>query len=126
MGKRKAEAEGKPEDLKVRTKRFALSVVRMYCALPKCTEAQVMGKQVLRSGTSVGAHYREGLRARSNAEYVSKIEGGMQELEETMYWIELLADSELISEETAATIWTESDELMAIFATIAKNQKARR
>jgi four helix bundle protein len=122
----KAEAEGKPEDLKVRTKRFALSVIRMYCDLPKCTEAQVMGKQVLRSGTSVGAHYREALRARSSAEYVSKIEGGMQELEETMYWIELLADSELISEETAAAIWNESDELMAIFTTIAWKQKERR
>lgn len=121
----KEEADGKPEDLKVRTKRFALRVIRMYCALPKRTEAQVMGKQVLRSGTSVGAHYREALRARSNAEYVSKIEGGMQELEETMYWIELLADSELIAEEVAGALWTESNELMAIFTTIAKKQKGR-
>lgn len=122
----KDEEGRKPEDLKVRTKRFALSVIRMYCDLSKHTEAQVMGKQVLRSGTSVGAHYREGLRARSNAEYVSKIEGGMQELEETMYWVELLADSGILAEETAANIWTESDELMAIFASIAKKQKARR
>ena len=74
--------ENKPEDLKQRTKRFALRVVRLYGALPKTVEAQVIGKQMLRSGTSVGAHYREAIRARSTAEFVSKIEGGLQELEE--------------------------------------------
>ncbi len=62
-------------------------------ALPKTTEAQVLGKQVLRSGTSVGAHYREACRAKSNADFISKIEGGLQELEETVYWLELLADA---------------------------------
>ena len=60
--------------------------MNLYCAMPKRTESQVIGKQMLRSGTSGGAHYREALPARSTAEYVSKLEGDMQELEETMYW----------------------------------------
>ena len=72
-------------DLKARTKQFALRIVRLYSRLPKTTEAQVLGKQLLRSGTSVGAHYREASRARSNPEFVSKVECGLQELEETVY-----------------------------------------
>ncbi len=73
----------KPEDLKTRTKAFALRIIKLYVALPKRTEAQVMGKQVLRSGSSVGAHYGERVRARSDAEAISKIEGGLQALERT-------------------------------------------
>jgi four helix bundle protein len=79
-------------DLKERTKVFAMSIIRMYASLPKTAEMQVIGKQVLRSGTSVGAHYREGSRARSDSEFVSKLEGGLQELEETEYWLELLEE----------------------------------
>jgi len=67
--------EGSVLDLRVRTKAFALRVIRVFGALPKTIEAQVIGKQVLRSGTSVGAHYREACRARSDAEFISKIEG---------------------------------------------------
>jgi len=67
--------------------------------LPNNTIAQVIGKQVLRSGTSVGAHYREAYRSRSNAEFISKIEGGLQELEETCYWIELLIEANIFPEE---------------------------
>lgn len=70
-------------DLKTRTKKFALDIIRLYSALPKRTEAQVIGCQMLRSGTSVGAHYHEAQRAKSNADFISKIEGGLQELEET-------------------------------------------
>jgi hypothetical protein len=62
-------------DLKVRTKEYALSVIRLFAELPKRTEAQVMGRQALRSGTSVGAQYREASRAKSNADFISKIEG---------------------------------------------------
>ncbi|MDQ4120045.1 MAG: four helix bundle protein [Acidobacteriota bacterium] len=72
----------KESDLKKRTKDFALRIIRLYIALPKTTEAQVLGKQVLRSGTSVGAHYRESCRAKSNADFISKVEGALQELEE--------------------------------------------
>ena len=65
------------KDLRVRTKSFALRIIKLFSSLPKTNEAQVMGKQVLRSGTSVGAHYREACRARSTAEFISKIEGGL-------------------------------------------------
>lgn len=79
--------EEKGKDLKLRTKNFALRIIKLFSALPKQTEAQVIGKQILRSGTSVGAQYREACRARSDAEFISKIESGLQELEETMYWL---------------------------------------
>jgi len=71
--------------LKDRTRRFALSVIELYSSLPRSEVARIMGRQLLRSGTSVGAHYREGTRARSDAEFISKMEGALQELEETMY-----------------------------------------
>ena len=80
-------------DLKVRTKEFALAVVRLYSDLPKRREAQIVGDQILRSGTSVGAHFREAQRAKSKPDFISKIEGGMQELEETVYWLELLEET---------------------------------
>src|SRR5215813_1601618 len=85
-------------DLRKRTKLFALRIIRLYVSLPKSQEAQVLGKQLLRSGTSVGAHYREGCRSRSNAEFISKLEGGLQELEETTYWLELLVESGIVPE----------------------------
>jgi four helix bundle protein len=84
----------KPQDLKPRTKAFALRVIRMYSKLPKNdTAAQVLGKQVLRSGTSVGANYREASRSRSKAEFVAKIGDCLKEIDETEYWLELLVDS---------------------------------
>ena len=114
-----------PEDLKSRTKNFALRVIKLYCSLPKTTEAQVLGKQVLRSATSVGAHYREALRARSTAEYVSKLQGGMQELEESIYWFELIVESDIFSENRLHERISEGDELMAILTTITKKEKAK-
>src|SRR5215471_55346 len=82
-------------DLKERTKQFALNIVALYSQLPKKREAQVLGDQLLRSGTSVGAHFREAQRAKSSPDFISKIEGGMQELEETAYWLELLDGARL-------------------------------
>ncbi|MET0501141.1 MAG: four helix bundle protein [Candidatus Binatia bacterium] len=72
-------------DLKNRTKDYALSVIRLFAELPKRTETQVMGRQLLRSGTSVGAQYREATRAKSNADFIRKIEGSLQKLEESEY-----------------------------------------
>jgi four helix bundle protein len=112
-------------DLKERTKQFALRIIRMYSALPKSTEAQVIGAQVLRSGTSVGAHYREAIRGRSTAEFVSKIEGGLQELEETVYWLELLVGAEIVSAYRLQDLQNEANELSAILTTCAKNAKQR-
>jgi len=114
------------KDLKQRTKNFALRIIRMYCALPKSTETQILGRQILKSGTSVGAHYREGMRARSDAEFISKLEGGMQELEETEYWLELLGESNILSPGKLLGLTQEADELMALLTTSVKTVKKRR
>jgi four helix bundle protein len=113
------------QDLSQRTKQFALRIIRLYAALDKAGAGAVIGKQVLRSGTSVGAHYREAFRARSTAEFVSKLEGGLQELEETKYWLELLADSELVPRDRLAALFQEAEELTAILVTCVKNAKTR-
>lgn len=115
-----------PLDLKVRTKQFALQIIRLYTALPKTTEAQVIGKQVLRSGTSVGAQYREAQRAKSDADFINKMEGSLQELDETCYWLELLKDSGIFSAEKLTPLIKEADELTAIFVTIVKKVKNKR
>ena len=98
-------------------------MIRLYSTLPPTTVAQVIGKQVLRSGTSVGAHYREASRARSTAEFVSKLGGGQQELEETSYWFELLVDSQIVESTRLQPLIQEADELNAIFTTCIKNAK---
>lgn len=118
--------EEERRDLRERTKGFALRVIRMFSALPKTTEAQVLGKQVLRSGTSVGANYREAHRARSGAEFVSKIGDSLKELEETAYWLELLTESEILPAARLDSLRDECNQLTAIFTTIAKNTKANR
>jgi len=112
-------------NLKERTKAFALRVIRLYSALPNTSVAQVLGKQVLRSGTSVGAHYREAQRARSMAEFVSKLNGGLQELEETGYWLELLGESETVDSGRLKGLIQEAEELTAIFVTLIKNAKCK-
>lgn len=114
------------QDLKARTKEFALQVIRLYTTLPKTTEAQVIGKQVLRSGTSVGAQYREAQRAKSNADFINKVEGSLQELDETSYWLELLKDSRMYSPEKLNPLLKEADELTAILVTIVKKVKSQR
>jgi len=111
-------------DLRQRTKDFALRVIRMFGALPKSTEAQVLGKQVLRSGTSVGANYREAFRARSKAEFVAKAGDSLREIEETAYWLELLVEAEIVSAKKLEALRKEADELTAIFVTILKRSKS--
>ena len=115
------------EDFRKRTKEFASSVIRLYCALPKTRpEVQILGKQLLRSGTSVAANYREastGSRARSAAEFVSKVETCAQEADETQLWLELLRDDCAVNTTTLDELWKESDELIAIFVTMARNVK---
>ena len=98
----------------------------MYADLPKTVESQVVGKQLLRSGTSVGAHYRESQYAKSDADFISKIEGGLQELEETAYWLEILDEMSIFRTEKLDPIRAETHELIAIFVTIAKKVKSRR
>ena len=110
-------------DLRDRTKRFALQMIRMFAALPKTAEAQVLGRQVLRSGTSVGANYREAYRGRSRAEFIAKTGDCLKELEETAYWIELLVESGVIGEKQLEPLQIECNELIAIFVAIIKRSK---
>ena len=114
------------EELKARTKDFAIRIIRLYAALPNTTEAQVVGKQFLRSGTSVGAQYREAQHAKSDADFISKVEGSLQELEETAYWLELLTEMEVFNSNKLKPLYDETKELTAIFVTVAKKVKARK
>jgi four helix bundle protein len=113
------------KDLRSRTKAFALRIILLYETLPRSGSAQVLGHQVLRSGTSVGANYREACRARSNAEFVSKIGDSLKELEETIYWLELLVDSGAVSPKKLASLLDETSQLTAILTSIAKKVRAR-
>jgi four helix bundle protein len=117
---------GRPRDIGDRTKAFALRVIRLYVALPKTTEAEVLGKQVLRSETSVGAHIREGRRARSDAEMISKIEGSLQELDETTYWMELLSESGIVEDTFLRLLLDEAEEIAAILVTSIRTLKSRK
>jgi four helix bundle protein len=101
------------DDLKKRTKNFAVRIIRLFCSLPKSTEAQVLGKQILRSGTSVGAQYRESQFAKSDADFISKIQGSLQEIEETLYWLELLEEMQFFPPEKLKPIQQETNELKA-------------
>jgi four helix bundle protein len=112
-----------PRDLKKRTYAFARRIIRLYTALPKDAVAQVLGKQVLRSGTSVGANYREAFRARSKAEFVSKIGDCLRELDESEYWLELLVDESIVSDEKMNPLLDETRQLIAIFVTIMKSSR---
>jgi four helix bundle protein len=113
-------------DLLSRTKAFALRIIRMYMALPKTDIARVLGKQVLRSGTSVGANYCEAHHARSTAEFVSKIELAVQELVETRYWLDLLVEGGAVPERRLQNLRKESSELIAILIASAKTAKQRK
>lgn len=114
-------------DLKVRTSEFAFRVIRMYSGLPKSeTVAQVLGRQVLRSGTSVGANYREAARGRSKAEFISKIGDCLKEIEETEYWLELLVKAGCVSESKMAGLLDETRQLIAILTAISKKRRAGR
>jgi four helix bundle protein len=111
-------------DLRKRTKDFALRIIRLYQALPKTNEARILGYQVLRSGTSVGANFGEGVRARSSAEFVSKMETALQELEETAYWLELLQEIGAVGSRLE-NLLKETDELTAILVASVKTVKRR-
>jgi four helix bundle protein len=113
-------------DLKDRMKRYALRIIKLYQILPNKSEAQILGKQILRSGTSVGAQYREACRAKSPLDFISKMEGSLQELDETGYWLELLVESKIMPAESIADLQKETDELTAIFVVSVKTAKKNR
>ncbi len=110
------------KDLEQRTKRFGLAVIRFCSSLPRTREADVLGKQLLRSATSIGTNYREANRGVSRADFANKIGTVQKEASETQYWLELLIESE-IAKERAVMLHKEATELLAIFTSIGKKLK---
>jgi four helix bundle protein len=112
------------KDLLPRTKMFARRIIRLYVSLSKSdTVAQVLGKQVLRSGTSVGANYREANRGRSKLEFISKMGDCLKEADETLYWLELMAEEGVVAPAKLQALLAESNELVSIFITIIKRSR---
>jgi len=112
------------DELKARTKKFAVRIVKLFRSLPRTEEARVIGKQVLRSGTSVAANYRAACRARSQAEFIAKIGVVVEEADETVLWFELLVECDIVPEGKMKGLLKEGTELLAIFA--ASHSTARR
>ena len=120
-------AKEKKQELRSRTKEFAGTVIEFFIGLDKRREElRVLGKQLLRSGTSVAANYREASRARSADEFTAKIDLCAQEADETQLWLELLQDHCAISSALIKPLWKESNELISIFVVMSKNTKLRK
>jgi four helix bundle protein len=113
-----------PEELRQRTKQFALRIVRLFQALPRSDEARVLGKQVLRSGTSLAANYRAVCRARSKAEFISKLGTVIEEADETVFWLDLLIEAGIVPRPRMEKLLAEANELVSIF--IVSRATARR
>ncbi len=111
------------KDLRERTKNFALKIIRLVASLPRTREADIIGRQLLKAGTSVGANYREANRARSKAEFRAKIGIVEQESDESLYWLELLKESRITKGALLEELLVKADELVAIFTTIGKKSK---
>lgn len=109
-----------------RTKQFALQVIALYGEVPKSDVGKVIGRQMLRSGTSVGAHGREAFRSRSNAELISKLEVALQEIDETMYWMELLIEAKVMQPDRIQPVLKEADEVTAVIVSSVKTIKSRK
>jgi len=116
--------QSRPEQLRDRTKAFALRVIRLFRSLPYKTDTQVLGKQLLRCGTSVAANYRAACRARSKAEFVARIGIVAEEADEAVLWIELLIESGIVKTDMTEKLLVEAKELTAIFT--ASQQTAKR
>ena len=110
-------------ELLQRTKTYALRIIRLYVALPKTTEAQVLGKQVLRSGTSIGANVAEANQAQSDPDFISKLSIALKETVETVYWLELLKDTNYITETQAESLLQDCTELKAILIASIRTKK---
>ena len=111
------------EQLQQRTKRFALRIIKLYQSLPKSEECRVLGKQILRSGTSIGANYRSACRARSRAEFVAKLGIVLEEADETTFWLELMKDAGIFPDQKLKDLLREANELVAIFVTSIRTAK---
>jgi len=114
------------EDLRNRTKAFAVRVVKLYRSLPYRSDAQVLGKQLLRCGTSVAANYRAACRSRSKAEWIAKIGIVVEEADESVFWLEMLADCEIVPLEKVALLLREAHELSALFTASQRTARSHR
>lgn len=112
-------------ELKVRTKRLALRIINIYRALPKTGEAQVIGRQMLRSGTSIGANYRAVCRSRSDAEFIAKLGIVIEEADESQYWLELLVEAEIVRATRLTAVIAELNELLSIFVAARETARSR-
>ncbi|MDD3080210.1 MAG: four helix bundle protein [Paludibacter sp.] len=113
------------EQMNVRLKKFALRVIKLFQSLPKTDEARIIGKQLLRSGTSVAANYRAACRAGSGNEFYSKISIVVEEADESLFWFELLTEAEIISVERMKDLMQEAEEIVKIMSTARKNAQPK-
>jgi four helix bundle protein len=116
-----SEKDVRTADLKARTKQFALRVMKMVDALPRTIQGRTIAKQIIRSATSVAANYRAACRARSRAEFIAKIGVVEEEADESCFWLELIIDSGLLTEERIRPLLSEAGELVAIMAASRKS-----
>lgn len=114
------------DELRDRTKQFALRIIKLFLSLPKTDEARVIGKQLLRSGCSVGANFRAATRGRSSAEFYSKLSIVVEEADESAFWMELLMESGIVSEKKLLLLYNETIELTKIMAVSRKTAKTGR
>lgn len=113
----------KADALKQRTKTFAVRIVKLFRSLPHTPDAQTLGKQVLRSGTSVAANYRAVCRARSKAEFIAKMGIVQEEADETVFWLELLTETDVLSTDRTKDLLKEANELLAVFGASLRTSK---
>ncbi len=113
------------EQFKKRTKQLALRVIGVVEALPKTMVGQVIGKQLLRSGTSVGANYRAACRAKSTADMINKLKIVAEEADETLYWFELLVEAEIVTQSRLSDLMAETDEILAMIVTSIKTLQTK-
>jgi four helix bundle protein len=108
-----------------RTRDFSIRVIRLCSALPRNDAASVIRAQLLRSATSPGAHFREAIRGRSRVEFIAKLNNGLMELEETLYWLELIKASNFFPSSRVEPLMQETNELIAIFASLINRQRSK-
>lgn len=111
------------DELKNRTKIFALRIIKLARALPRSNEGMIISKQIIRSGTSIGANYRAACRARSTAEFISKLGTVIEEADETLFWLEIIIEGGIIEERLIKPLLQEANELTAIFVSTIKTKK---
>ena len=112
------------EELRIRTKQFALRVIRLVEALPNTRISNIIGNQLLRSGTSVGVNYRAACRGHSRPDFVSKVGIAIEEADESLYWMEILIESGILPEDRLSSLMQEANELIAIFTASVKTVKS--